>query len=432
MRQFKVWIVAVAMVVAGVVPAFASGFSVYEQSTKASGLAGAWVAQADDPAANWYNPAALVRLNGTQAGLGVNFITIGIDTTLTANDPVWGTGKFDTKQNNVTPAHVYWSQQINDRLYFGFGLNNPFGLVSEWQDRPVTFVSKRVELVTWNVNPNLAYKINDAWSVAVGLDYLKADVKAFSKEIDQSPLLKLPAGTVVGQSNLTGSGDDWGWNLALLWKSDPMAFGFTYRSALSPNIAGQIEFTDIYYALQLAELFPDGPGTTSIDLPAQAAVGFSYEIDKDWLLEADVSWAQWSRFKSLDVDIENETSVILPESNTVVPVVQDIHLVEDWKDTFAVRLGATWKWTDAHHFRMGAVYDKNPIPDNTLRPSIPDADRFSITLGYGFNAKKWNLDAYYMPLFFMDRSAQGEAEGVIDGDYSSFVHLLGVGFTYRF
>ena len=44
-------------------PAFSSGFSIYEQSAKASAQAGAWVARADDAAANWYNPAALVKMH---------------------------------------------------------------------------------------------------------------------------------------------------------------------------------------------------------------------------------------------------------------------------------------------------------------------------------------------------------------------------------
>ena len=67
----------VALVAAG--PALASGFSIYEQSAKASGQAGAWVARADDAAANWYNPAALTRMDGMQIQFGINLITVGSD-----------------------------------------------------------------------------------------------------------------------------------------------------------------------------------------------------------------------------------------------------------------------------------------------------------------------------------------------------------------
>ena len=60
-------LIAVAAALFATVPAMASGFSIYEQSAKASGQAGAWVARADDAAANWYNPAALVKLHSRHA-----------------------------------------------------------------------------------------------------------------------------------------------------------------------------------------------------------------------------------------------------------------------------------------------------------------------------------------------------------------------------
>ncbi len=48
----------------------ANGFAVNEQSAIAAGMGGAFVAQADDPSAVYYNPAGLVQLKGTQISAG--------------------------------------------------------------------------------------------------------------------------------------------------------------------------------------------------------------------------------------------------------------------------------------------------------------------------------------------------------------------------
>ena len=119
-----------------------------------------------------------------------------------------------------------------------------------------------------------------------------------------------------------------------------------------------------------------------------------------------------------------------------------ISLVESWDDTFAFRFGVGWRIAEAHELRFGALYDQSPVPQEWLRPSIPDADRKSVTIGYGYSGTKWIFDAYYMPLWFDEITAAGdptakpgvslEPDGVIDGEYGSFVHLLGVTFSYRF
>jgi long-chain fatty acid transport protein len=441
MRKSGIWIMAVCLFAVVASPALASGFSIYEQSAKASAQAGAWVARSDDAAANWYNPAAMVHLDGMQVQFGMNLITVGSDTELRTSDAAWGLPMemtFKTDQDNVTPIHFYYSQKINDRLAWGVGLNNPFGLVSAWTDIPVTLSHQRAELYTFLLNPNVAYAINDQWSFAFGVTYMFADIREFSRIIDQTQLVQavggMPKDPVYGETDLSGDGDDWGWDAAVHYKADRWSFGFTYRSALDPLIEGNVAFSDIYPALGPGglDLFPDGPGTAELNLPAQAAAGVAFQPNDKWEVEFDITWAGWSDFSELAIDFENETSIEVAPG-VFLPVVEDITLREDWDDTMAFRLGAAYKLGEKHELRFGALTDEAPVPTDTLRPSIPDADRDSVTIGYGFHGAKWDFDVYYMPLWFDDITADGEAaEGVIEGTYTSFTHLAGVTVNYRF
>lgn len=410
---------AVAALVAA--PALGSGFSIYEQSAKASGQAGAWVARADDAAANWYNPAALTRLEGMNLGFGTNLITVGYDTTLTSSDPAFGLGaetSFDSEGSLVTPSHFYFTHKVNDSIAWGVGLNTPFGLATEWRDQPVTLSAKKSELVTYVVNPNIAFAVGGCVSLAVGVDYIFADITEFSRDVgvntDADPEFEL-----IGTSDLTGDGDDWGYNVALHYAADDWQVGLSYRAEMSPQIEGDVDFEGFG---ALAALFPDGPGSATLDLPAQAAIGFACTAVESWEFEIDIAWAGWSSFEELAIDFANETAA-----------VQDVVLREDWEDTFSFRFGAAWDVAEKHQVRFGGVFDQAPTQVDTLRPSIPDGDRIGATFGYGYRGTKWNIDAYYMPLLFDDSEAEGSAlEGVIDGTYESFSHLIGASFNVRF
>ena len=426
-------LIAVAAALLATVPAMASGFSIFEQSAKASGQAGAWVARADDAAANWYNPAALVKLEGTQVQFGFNYIDIGGDTSFTLGNDAVAIGTagllgvtvtpgqvFESESNLALPSHLYFTGHLNEKWAFGVGMTVPFGLVTEWTDIPVTLVSEKADLMTLNINPNLAYKINEGWSIAFGLDYLYADIKQFSRFVpipadpDRAPI---PAGTF--RADLCGTGDDIGWNLALHYGGPDWSLGVTYRSQVSPDIDGQTEITGVP--------IPSQKGSTTLDLPDQAAIGIAYTGLPNFDLEFDMSWAGWSSFRTLEVDLE---SGVLP----------DIVQAENWTDTVAFRIGAAWKFAEAHEIRAGVVRDQNPIPTSTLRPSIPDADRTGLSFGYGFAGKKFYFDGYGMMLKFDDRISSGTFaaatptpyDGVLDGEYKSKVLLLGLTAGYKF
>ena len=402
--------------------AFASGFSIYEQGAKASGVAGAFVATADDASANWYNPANLVWLDGTQFQVGGNFITAGGDTELTVLDPSFGVFQetvFEPEDSIETPVHLYYTKKVSSNVAWGVGITTPFGLVTEWAQRPITFTAGKSELRTFVLNPNIAFRLTETFSVAVGVDYMFADVGSFSREVpldlDGNPLNGFE---VVGFSNLSGDTTELGWNVALSYQGDSTSFGFTYRTGFDLGIDGRIDYSDFG---PLSPFFPSTTGTAAIELPAQAAIGWGVQLTNSLSFEVDVAYSEWSSFDRIAVDLDNETVFS-----------RDFDVVENWDDTFSYRLGLIWKTSPQNEWRFGAVLDESPVPEDHLRPSIPDAERKGLTVGFGHKGDKMNLDLYYMPLWFDDITAVPGVEGVVAGTYETFVQLAGVSVNWRF
>jgi long-chain fatty acid transport protein len=395
----------------------AAGFNIYEQSAKASGMAGAWVAQADDAAANWYNPAALVWLEGSEFQIGTNFILP--DTEFTSNDSRFGIlteTTFEMDNSLPTPpSHIFYRRKLNPNIAFGVGITTPYGLATEWVDRPVTFSSGKSELATIFLNPNVAVRLTRSLSLGVGVSYVTADLKDFSREVpidlDGDPSNGFE---VIGTSNLSGTGEDLGWNVALHHKGAGYSFGLTYRSAITVDIEGDLALTNFG---PLEPFFVGSPASAPLKLPDTAAIGLAWLSPRSgWNFEVDVTWSGWSEFDSLDVDL----------ANNVPGFVEDISLREDWNDTMSYRFGA-WKQTArGNTWRFGFVFDEQTVPGETLRASIPDADRYGPTFGYSWNGKKMSADLYYFPLFTSDSIAVGTEDGVIEGEFSSTAHLVGI------
>ncbi len=392
----------------------AAGFGIYEQSAKASGLAGAWVARADDAAANWYNPAALVWLDGSELQFGTNLIDTG-DSELISSDPAFGLFQpttFNAESNLATPSHLYYRHKLNNNVAFGIGVNTPFGLVTEWKDRPVTFSAAKSELATFVINPNVAFRLTEKWSLAVGIDYMFADLTHFSREVpidlDANPLNGFE---VVGFTNLSGDGDDFGFNVATHYQSGPITFGITYRSDITVGIDGNIAFTNFG---PLAPLFRDTPGRADLELPEVIAIGFGW-TGGNWGFEIDAVETGWSTFDTLVVDLENN----------VPGFVDDIALAENWEDSLAIRVGVSRKLGNHGELRFGVNLEESAVPVETLRPSIPDADRTAPSIGYGWDNSKWAIDAYAQAFLTDDATSVRGEEGVIVADYSSDLTLFG-------
>jgi long-chain fatty acid transport protein len=405
--------------------ALAAGFSLEDQGGKAAGLAGAWVARADGAAANWYNPAALARIPGMQVQFGAGLFRAAGNTELSSGDPAWGLdptapAAFQAEDESNLAPHAYFSQSIGKRWAWGVGVNRPFGFAIAWNDRPVTESAERAELGTYAVNANVAVALGEQWSVGAGLTYLQAELDTFSREVPVN--LDNDPGTIeaIGRGNLTGSGSDVGFDVAALYATRGFSAALVYRSGISPTLDGDVTFTGFGSA---QALFPDSPTEVTLDLPAGAVAGVAWSAADTWQFELDVSWAQWSRFRSLPVDVREET----------VPFVVDTRQRQDWEDTIGYRLGVSWQFAEHHEARLGLLQDEGAVPEDTRRPALPDADRVGVALGYGFSGEAWSVDAYLSSSFYSDATANGDpGEGVLDGTYRSDSLGIGATVTRRF
>jgi long-chain fatty acid transport protein len=174
-----------------------------------------------------------------------------------------------------------------------------------------------------------------------------------------------------------------------------------------------------------AAFFAKNPAKGTIGLPATAAGGIAYTGLPGWQFEFDGHWLGWSSFDSLRIDVANAN-----------PVVKDRTVYEEWKNTLSWRLGAAWTLCTGHEVRAGAYTENSAIPNRFLRPSIPDADRTGVTVGYGFRSGAFSADAYYLHIMLKDvtvsTSDLDPREPVPVGTYKSTLDLLGVSLGWRF
>jgi long-chain fatty acid transport protein len=416
--------------------ALGSGFHLYEQGAKASGQALSFVARADDASAGYYNPAAMVWLEGTQVSVGSSLVFLG-DTTFDSEmnltgSPAFTGGLFEMESNTVAVPHAYYSTGAgNGRIAYGVAVFAPFGLVTEWGPGfDGRYSARTSDLETYVINPNIAFKVSDHWAIAAGVDLLDAELKSFSRNI---PPGEIPVDSLF---NLKGDGDEIGWNVALSFRNDDWAFGLTYRSGFEVELTGEAIVSaplapprDEFAPMAPTQRLVQRAGGT-LDLPETWALGLAYLGFENWEVEFDVHRIGWSSFDRLPINFEYGLEV------APGVLVQQLVQVEDWEDTTSFRLGAARTMGERSELRLGIYWEDSAIPTRTLRPSIPDSDRVGLTLGWGYElAEGFSIDAYWLHIETSTVSTSLEEfiadNSVPAGTYESSIDLIGITANFK-
>lgn len=456
MKIRLVVVVVVLGVLGGASQAFSAGFALIEQSVRGLGnaFAGA-AATAEDATTVFFNPAGLARLDKGQQAVAALHVVIprtefsdrgSTISPLLGGAPLTGGDGGEGGEIGLAP-NLYYALRLDNGWAFGLGINAPFGLATEydegWQGR---YHALRSDLMTININPSVAYKVNDHLSLGVGVSaqYVEAELTN-AIDFGSIALAQFGVGTPQGSDGKVElEADDWGfgYNLGVLCEfTENSRVGLAYRSRIDYTVEGDADFlvpatiTGVP-AIDggLAATFAATDVEADVTLPDSASLSFYHRFNPQWAVMADVTWTNWSVFDELRVEFD-------PNANGIT--LSDNVTTENWKDNWRYSLGVTCNPNEKLTLRAGLAYDETPIPDAEHRtPRIPGEDRFwtAVGLGYQFNDRA-SLDVGYAHLFVSDSEIRKDAgnpagedffRGSLRGEFENTVDIASVQLAVNF
>lgn len=343
-------IATAAMMVAGAfaTQTYAAGFQLSEQSAIQMGraMAGAGIV-GDDLSAVHYNPAGMTLLSGTRMQATGTWVAVNLD-----YEGNYGQSENGRLKGQTIPAG-FITHQINDSLWAGLGLTVPYGMGTEygegWEGRERGTESM---ILTFDINPNLAWKVNDKLSVGGGisLQYAKAELG-----MGMGPM----------QANVKGDSWAWGWNVGLMFQPvETVRLGLAYRSHIAHNAEGH---TDVKGLQNLTSDMMTSDMKVRIKTPDTVTLSATWEATDALRLSGTARWSKWSNFRTLDVQNLDFPPPLDAYAN--VPVENN------WDDTWFFSVGADYKLNGQWTVRGGVAYDQGPVENQYRMAVIPDTDR---------------------------------------------------------
>lgn len=462
---------AAALVLTGVAAAtstaLAAGFQLTEQSSLGAGraYAGAGIV-GDDLSAVHYNPAGMTLLEGTRFQAGGVWIGINADYKGKSGDSENGRLK-----GQMIPAG-YVTHQVNDQIWLGFGMTVPYGMGTEysrdWEGRDRGTSAK---IYTFDMNPNIAWKVSEYISVGAGVSVQYAKAKLGMGMKTPASLNKFGLGEKdIAHAKVEADSWDWGYNLGIMISpTDTLRFGLAYRSAIEHEAEGDVKLSN--FSSEISQLLGEGltsllaggytMGTSAtLETPDTVMLTGTWEATDKLRLSGLIRWANWSNFDELTLNNDlssgvasalesqlgqsiggiigqdNGGSVLGPAiAGQLVDGMKTTTLENKWKDTWLFSIGADYRINDAFTVRGGVAYETSPIDHQETRMAvIPDTDRVWLSLGaswYPTQDLQFDIGGTYL-MGVGDKDLYN-SDGKKIGKYDSLdAYLLGVQMQYRF
>jgi long-chain fatty acid transport protein len=433
---------------------FAAGFQLFEQSVSSIATAGANQAAPDDATTAFYNPAAMVRLRGAHLSIAGTLIKPTGHFSVTeaqtvapppAGIPISGGSGGDPGSYNFLPS-LFYTQAITDRLSVGLAMTSPFGLSTHYDNGWVgRYHALDSELATYEIAPQIAYALNEQWSLGFGVSaqYAKAklsnaidfstvclgvaaQVNGFGAVCAGSGLLVPGNQATDGLFSLKGTSWAYGWNAAVSYRATPTTqFGATFRSRLMHDLSADATFekpASLPALIAGQAAFANGTAQTRVELPETATLSATTQAFEKWTLMAALTWAGWSRFNEIVIRFDNGAP--------------DATLAAHWQDTVRIAIGASYRYNEQWSLSMGVAYDPTAIPDQFRGPRIPEQTRTILAFGGEYAlTKQDSIGVGYQHQFqrTVTIDVNDAVAGTLSGNYRSpYIDVLALQYNHTF
>ena len=370
-NRLSLFVVLASWQVAG----YAGGFAIGTQSGSGTGNAFAGgAAVADDASVVWSNPAGMTALPMGKHVTGAvhallpsfkfnNAGSSGAVSCVSPPFPACPGGEGGDGGGLAFVPNGFFAMDITPALRFGVALNAPFGLKTEynlgWRGQATALVSG---IKSINVQPSLAYQVNNFFSIGGGISVQKLDAK-LSGFAGAPGVLELKADDLA-----------FGFNLGVTFQpSSSTRIGAHYRSSIKYNLDGTATFS--------AAPIVNGPVRADLKVPDSLSLSLTHQATPNLELMGDATWTGWDSVQQLVV-IRNAAvpGAAAGSTLTTLPFL--------WKDTWRLGVGANYRVSAQMKLRFGVAHDQSPTNDLTRTPRLPDESRTWLAFGLQYKPTK--------------------------------------------
>ncbi len=381
MKKISLVLMAVAMTLS----AYAEGYQVNTLSARQLGMGHTGTGMKLGAESMQFNPAGMAFMNKT---LDLSVGVTGISPTATCT---YESKEYKTDNKVSTPLYAYAAFSIFDNLKAGVAFTTPYGSSINWTNNwPGATLAQKVDLQTYTVQPTISWRITPKLSIGAGMMIAWGNVNLSKGLVNANSvdlLLKATQqnysfdGVTPASVNLKGTANvAVGVNVGAMYDiTDNLTIGASYRSKMSMKVkAGN---ATVSYANQVAEtLLQNAIGvlneanfSAEMPMPYTLNIGLSYRPIKKLELALDAQMTGWSAYKTLEIDFLTEKLAPFNQS-----------LAKNYKNSWALRLGAEYALTQRLDIRAGVNYDMTPVNVNFYNPETPGMDKISPSVGLSF------------------------------------------------
>ncbi len=404
--------------------AAASGFQLIEQN--ASGIGNAYAgsaAIAENASTIFYNPAGMTQLQAREMSFGMSLVKPSFKYSdkgsavpgLLGVPPLAGEGGDGGSWAALPNAYLSWA--LNKDIYLGLGMGAPFGLMTEYDKNWVGSAhSIKFDIKTYNLNPSIAWRVNDRVSLGAGINLMKMEVEYTKRAV--LPVPGMPGSWSARPAKLQADDTAWGWNIGALFNlSDYTKLGLSYRSKVKQKLDGSLTVTGV----------TKFGASADVELPDTAIVSLTHKLNDQWELLGDISWTGWSSIPKVEI-MNKRTKTVAQTLDT------------KFDDTWRVALGANYQLNPTVKLKFGVAYDQTPVPDKEHRlVSLPDNDRIWLSFGTQWKPNKEStLDLGVSYLYVKNTKIDNNGNtslpptGRIRGEFDSNVWIIGGQYSMAF